>query len=279
MTTNIGSVIAPASASSKESSRMNMLITRERVAYVGLLGKPRERVFGSLTVYLALGAPFEIDVGTGNWQSAEMFVVAPDTPHRIMTSDRLIGVLLIEMETVDPDRLPGWLQPSMDAAQCLPGLEQLRQAFVAFRDGATEIADINEEFDHYFFGQQLERRRIDPRVAKVVDKISSEPCLLFGAEDCAEEVDLSFSRFLHLFKEELGTTFRCFRAWKRARSFLNYVNIATNLTDIALDIGYPDSSHFSHTVRRYWGLTPKDILAGSRRLAVVSYDRHQVAAA
>ena len=42
------------------------------------------------------------------------------------------------------------------------------------------------------------------------------------------------------------------------------------MTDIALETGYPDSSHFSHTVRRYWGLTPRDIIAGSRQLSVIN---------
>jgi AraC-like DNA-binding protein len=67
-------------------------------------------------------------------------------------------------------------------------------------------------------------------------------------------------------------TFRCFRAWKRARSFLAYVKLP-NLTDVALTIGYPDSTHFSHSIRNVYGLTPKDIRAGSRRLAIVANAR------
>ncbi|WP_309901090.1 hypothetical protein [Variovorax soli] len=37
---------------------------------------------------------------------------------------------------------------------------------------------------------------------------------------------------------------------------------------MALDTGYPDSTHFSHSIRQVYGLRPSDILAGSRRLAV-----------
>ena len=65
-------------------------------------------------------------------------------------------------------------------------------------------------------------------------------------------------------------TFRCFRAWKRARSFLSYVKLP-NLTEVALQIGYPDSTHFSHSIRNVYGLTPTDIRAGSRRLAIVTH--------
>ncbi|MDQ0073721.1 AraC-like DNA-binding protein [Variovorax boronicumulans] len=53
-----------------------------------------------------------------------------------------------------------------------------------------------------------------------------------------------------------------------ARSLLRYVRQTTTLTDIALDTGYPDSTHFSHSIRQVYGLKPSDILAGSRRLAL-----------
>jgi hypothetical protein len=72
----------------------------------------------------------------------------------------------------------------------------------------------------------------------------------------------------NLFKQEVGAPFRSFRTWKRARSLLHYVNRDANLAHVALDTGYPDSTHFSHSIRQVYGLKPKDIFAGSRRLAI-----------
>ena len=60
------------------------------------------------------------------------------------------------------------------------------------------------------------------------------------------------------------------RSPKRARSLLQYVvNQDSSLTDVALGAGYPDSSHFSHSIRQVYGLKPKDIFAGSRKLRVI----------
>jgi AraC-like DNA-binding protein len=55
-----------------------------------------------------------------------------------------------------------------------------------------------------------------------------------------------------------------------SRSLLYHVDQAAinGVRDIALDTGYPDSTHFSHSIRQVYGLRPSDILAGSRRLAV-----------
>ena len=85
---------------------------------------------------------------------------------------------------------------------------------------------------------------------------------------CAAEAGLSASRFLHLFKEETGISFRSFRAWKRARHLLHFANQDLNLAHLAQDIGYPDSTHFSHSIRRFYGLMPRAIFSGSRDLAI-----------
>jgi AraC-like DNA-binding protein len=79
---------------------------------------------------------------------------------------------------------------------------------------------------------------------------------------------------VHLFKEEIGMTVRAFCAWKRARCVLPSMTGPCNLTQLALEAGYPDSTHFSHSIRRIFGLRPRDILAGSRRLSLLCPASH-----
>ena len=98
-----------------------------------------------------------------------------------------------------------------------------------------------------------------------IGKFCGEPVT---AASCAAEAGLSPSRFLHLFKEETGISFRSFRAWKRARHLLHFANQDINLAHLAQDIGYPDSTHFSHSIRRFYGLKPRAIFSGSRDLAI-----------
>jgi AraC-like DNA-binding protein len=259
-----------ANQAGKQQPGKVMLITPDRVIYAGLLGRPQTREFGALTIYVSLGSPFQIQVGDGAWESVDMRVVQPGTPHQIATVDRTIGSLLIEPESLDPERLPAFLQPDKGGCDFPAVRTQLREALLALIEGRVQVDAIRMQSDLFFFGEVLPARRLEPRVATVVNRIRTQPCDCVSAEEFAQQIDLSFSRFLHLFKTEVGTTFRRFRAWKRARTFLAYVNTELNLTDIALETGYPDSSHFSHTVRRYWGLTPRDIIAGSRQLSVIN---------
>lgn len=247
-----------------------MILGPDRVAYAGLLGTPAVREFGCFTVYAALGRPISICREGAEWQSAELAVVPPYTPHRVATPERMIGVLMIEPERLDPARLPRFLQSGESFVLRDPALALgVQESFLRLMQGDYGHDLSGVDIDLLFFGRVLEERRLDPRIAAIVDRISREPHAQLPAEEGARLAGLSFSRFLHLFKAEVGATFRGFRAWKRARSFLGYANGAPSLTDVALEIGYPDSTHFSHSIRQVYGLRPKDIFAGSRDLAIV----------
>ncbi|WP_315862574.1 helix-turn-helix domain-containing protein [Phreatobacter aquaticus] len=122
--------------------------------------------------------------------------------------------------------------------------------------------------DEAVFGHALPKRDLDPRIARVLRAMADDPGSTQSAGEQAEMVNLSVSRFLHLFKEETGVPLRALRAWKRARHLLNFANESLNMAHLALDIGYPDSTHFSHSIRRFYGLKPRAIFSGSRELAI-----------
>lgn len=255
---------------SGDSSRGERLmwLTHERVFYAGLLGAAAERSLGGHGVYVSpTGQPMRIRIGGGAWQSGELLVVPPQVPHQVVSETPLILNLLIESESVDPARLPDFLQ-RCGAVEAPDFVHRVRAAHAQLLAAAGRESFDGLDFDTLFFGTPLAPRAIDARIRQVVARIVADPALPASAEECAASVQLSFSRFLHLFKQEIGVPFRAFRAWKRARSLLRHVRQSATLTDIALDTGYPDSTHFSHSIRQVYGLRPSDILAGSRRLAV-----------
>ncbi|WP_077003053.1 AraC family transcriptional regulator [Variovorax sp. KK3] len=246
-----------------------MWLTPSRVFYAGLLGATGPRSLGGHGVYVSpSGRPLRMRLAGGSWQSGELLVVPARVPHLVAAEGPMVISLLVESESVDPARLPALLR------QCGPAdapdfARRVRDGHarliaIAQREGLQGFPD----FDGLFFGATLAPPVLDPRIRAVVARINADPAAPSPAQACADAVGLSFSRFLHLFKEETGVTFRAFRAWKRARGLLHHVRRGGSLTDIALDTGYPDSTHFSHSIRQVYGLRPSDILAGSRRLAV-----------
>lgn len=246
-----------------------MWLGPSRVFYAGLLGATSQRSLGGHGIYVSpTGEPLRMRLAGGAWHSGELLVVPARVSHQVATENPLVLNLLLESESVDAARLPPFLRhcgpveaPAF-AQRVRDGHAQLLA--LARREGPAGFPD----FDALFFGAALAPPALDARIREAIARINADPAAPSPAEACAAAVGLSFSRFLHLFKAQTGVTFRAFRAWKRARSLLYHVDQPASLTDIALDTGYPDSTHFSHSIRQVYGLRPSDILAGSRRLAV-----------
>lgn len=254
-------------------SKRFMWLTPDRVLYVGMLGMPAVRTMGSVTVYMAEQGTMRVRINGGAWQTGSMAVVQPYVPHQVATDAQLVHVLKIEAETVDPSALPYPLA-ACGAVGELAFVQHVRDIVREMRGKGRDLNLNSLDFDTLFFGAPLALRSMDRRIQDVIDGIKRDPSVMAAAQNCAQSVHLSFSRFLHLFKEDVGVPFRSFRTWKRARSLLHYVNRNANLAHVALDIGYPDSTHFSHSIRQIYGLRPKDIFAGSRRLAIYEPVQH-----
>lgn len=238
-----------------------MLVTSSRIAYRSLFGKPGVRTFGAWVFYLSLDRPFEISVNGHPAYREHIALVPPYAPHRVATPDRELVQILIESETVDGD-------PALPDLIASPA--RRRETHTRLLDGFERPLRAPEAFDLHFFGHALPARALDPRIARAIGKINASHAGNLSAEACAADAGLSFSRFTHLFSSQTQTTFRRLRAWKRARGLMPMVGGANSLVDVALDAGYADSTHFSHSIRQFYGYTPRDIFAGSRRLAVVA---------
>jgi AraC-like DNA-binding protein len=245
-----------------------MVVTPTRVIYAGLLGSPSVRSLGSHTLYIAREHAFEISNPGEPAQSAFFAVVAPNEAHTIHSPERVIWKILVEPECIDVEELAHKLPRRIVSPDAT--YEQFRAAFIQWLSDSGALSNATDDsIDGAFFGGALESRKLDARISHAVELIRLHPCEQLLAAEGARISGLSFSRFIHLFTEQIGMPFRTFCAWKRARAVLSAVNSACNLTELALDAGYPDSSHFSHSIRRIYGLRPRDMVAGSRKLAVV----------
>jgi AraC-like DNA-binding protein len=249
-----------------------MLIMPERVFYAGLLGRPRERCSGGFNIYVAMEGGLWLTTADGRKRHGEMAAVLPNVRHTIASDYRSVLSIVIEPESVCPGVLED-LERRLTGPEGEAFIRRIRAAYCKLREHHSGDDFSSAEFDLLCLGEALPQRVLDPRVARAMIQIGrfcGEPVT---AASCAAEAGLSPSRFLHLFKEETGISFRSFRAWKRARHLLHFANQDINLAHLAQDIGYPDSTHFSHSIRRFYGLKPRAIFSGSRDLAIYSHGR------
>jgi AraC-like DNA-binding protein len=219
------------------------------------------RNVGAWTFYLALETPFELSEDGGPFVRLRFALVAPWMPHRLVTQDRDIGLIHVEPESVDGHSL----------VQELMGTSARREQTAAgVLRGFERTNGSADNFDVEFFGRPLKFSNLDPRILRIAEQIGRRDSPEMTGHRYAAAACLSFSRFMHLFSRELNTTFRRFRAWKRARRLLGMMGGTPSLVRVALDAGYADSTHLSRSVRRCWGYTPSAMFEGARRLAFIA---------
>ncbi len=169
---------------SGDSSRGERLmwLTHERVFYAGLLGAAAERSLGGHGVYVSpTGQPMRIRIGGGAWQGGELLVVPPQVPHQVVSEAPLILNLLIESESVDPARLPAFLQ-RCGAVEAPDFVHRVRAAHAQLLAAAGRESFDGLDFDTLFFGTPLAPRAIDARIRQVVARIVADPALPASAE-------------------------------------------------------------------------------------------------
>lgn len=246
-----------------------LVIGRDRLFYSGLAGNSKKpRKLGSFTLYFATDDVFQIDLGQG-WQSVQAALVEPYQTHRLLAPAGRIHNIGFEPENLSDDaqtRLSALVSTRRGSAALTKHVQETYKQLPHMlpRKGLSTAA-----FDHLFLGRELDPRPMDSRIRRVLQLMCDEvEDSTIAAEDYARKIGLSPSRFLYLFKLNTGVPFRSMRMWKRARRFLDHANSQHSLTDVALELGYPDSSHFSHSIRRTYGLKPRSIRQGSKHLKV-----------
>jgi AraC family transcriptional regulator len=98
---------------------------------------------------------------------------------------------------------------------------------------------------------------MDGRIQKVLDFIEKNLERHLSLAELAPLINLSDSRFRHLFTVETGVSPRVYLRklrLARARQFLDEGRL--NIDQIALKVGWQDRSHFERRFKQVYGVTP-----------------------
>jgi AraC-like DNA-binding protein len=107
----------------------------------------------------------------------------------------------------------------------------------------------------------FDQRKKDSRIALVVQALIISPDDDRQAQNWADQIGLSSSRFQHLFKEIVGVSFRRFRLWARMRMALKLTLSGASLTDSAMAAGLSSSAHLGAAFKDMFGITPSQLVS------------------
>lgn len=186
------------------------------------------------------GQPFEVEVAGVASRVKHVFIPSL-TPHQFLTEKGEFLTLLMDSDAAlrCQTQLAQWVDTLAKQPLTTELLEQL----------LAQLGMMNVNFD--------------PRVERTLATIRSSDALdALSAAQLAALTDLSESRFLHLFKAEVGVPLRKFIVWQKIRRAFQTLTEQPQLklTDVALQAGFYDAPHFANYVRENFGLSPSEIL-------------------
>ncbi len=109
---------------------------------------------------------------------------------------------------------------------------------------------------------------MDRRIELVIAKIKTDSAAAWDFAMLAALVNLSPSRFRHLFKQETGTTPAQYLKEVRLRRAAKLLrNTFLTIKQILKQVGLGSNAHFVHDFRKLYGITPTAYRRTTRRTA------------
>ncbi len=129
------------------------------------------------------------------------------------------------------------------------------------------VQHIETCFNDFRCSCEEENHLNDDRMIKAINYIVSESPRIVPVQEMADYCFLSPSRFLHVFREKTGITYRRAQLWVKLTQSLPTLGIK-NITQTAHEYGFTDSAHYSKTFKENFGFSPRHILKVSQFIQV-----------
>lgn len=116
---------------------------------------------------------------------------------------------------------------------------------------------------------------MDRRIELVITKLEADTSRAWDAPTLGKLVNLSASRFRHLFKQEIGTSPRQYLRelrFRKAEALL--ATTFLSIKEIAEGVGLVPVNHFMRNFKKRHGITPREYRIAARLSAQKSKKKH-----
>jgi AraC-like DNA-binding protein len=249
-------------------THLKLFLWPGKVLYFGPSPPLGQHLYGAVAIHVGIYRPFQIRINNGAAVECRCIVIPPGVSHEIDFGHNIHGKMFVEMDS--------------------PELQLVQKRFPYRTHNATTFHDASllncfrsiyeddpskDEIDarlNRLLGELPSTPAIDQRIQTAIDMMRNEPDRNFSNEYLAAAVNLSPSRFLHLFKIETGSPYRRFRRWKRLMTAAGQLCHADNMTHIALNNGFTDSAHFSNCFHQSLGVKPSFVFRAIKRFEIIA---------
>ena len=213
----------------------------------------------AVQIALTSGPAIRFRSESGDWQPYRGVIISPDYPHAFDGTGADVGHVFVEpesregralMERVGTTGIVHAVPEDLDST-----VPQLFSAWASTREPSAMVAAGQRVVSH-FAGGVDPASPVDDRVTRALAYIKGQIGKSITLDEVAESVNLSPSRFRHLFVAETGMALRPYILWLRFQRAWELIAAGHTLTSAAHGAGFADSAHLTRTSRRMFGIPP-----------------------
>lgn len=241
----------------------SLFLWNDRSFYIGSASDSTLHAIHDVTICVALHGSFRLWTSAG-WREFQAAIIPPDLPHIFDGRGARLILFYFPSEVLKSQRLlhcgdkPS-VVPQKTLSRILPVLRRYLDNGCASGEATEFCDDLTRELAR----ADSPRMTLDSRVARALECFQTNPTHRFTAAEISSEVNLSKSRFAHLFREQTGIPVRRYLLEVRLRRALLEIARGESLTASAYAADFADSAHLSRTFRRMTGIAPSSILKHS----------------
>lgn len=234
-----------------------------RTLFVGRVMEPIQFSQAAASLVVGLEGPVTVNVPDRKKPlQAHSLLLAPGTRATIESTGQTFGVCYLDALGRDHRMLSDSMRSVLTGVHLgIPSEVVLCQLFAELYHEPLPPIEAYALLEEGINPGRFDYPSADPRVEKVVAIIQAEVSRNLSVEELARQVNLSVSRLVELFRDQVGVPIRRYRQWHRLFVTFTDLKQGSTLTDSAIAAGFTDSAHLSHTARMTLGMKPSDILA------------------
>jgi AraC-like DNA-binding protein len=252
-----------------------LYLWEERTLFIGKLGQSLNLSQGAATLTLSLEGPILIESSdTKVCFESTSVLLKPGCSVNIDTRNQLVANCNLDVMGQDFESLSALsLDRGMGIYSNLSCENSFKTSLLDIYRNAEIPDKTNFEVNHLFKTCRIPNYKVDKRVLAAVDLIKQSIDTNISIENLAEFVNLSVPGLTKLFKKQTGVPIRRYRLWHRL--FVTAVEISRgkNLTDAAIDAGFTDLSHCTHTFNAMFGIKPSYFLARPEEIIIMTENK------
>ncbi len=225
-------------------------------------------------VQLVLGLENKFTIDTDNeTHQTKAVLLDSDIVHRLQGPKGVQALLLFENESKTAQKLKNVLKN--ETMLLLPEdsvSEHLKSGLKKLYMGKPDIDSAKVHLDlllSKLFSFSNEVQIVDPRIVKARALIDSLEVKKISADRISSMLSISETRFIHLFKKEVGIPFRKYLLWKRMLDSIRILIDRHDITWAAHEAGFSDSAHLARTFKDNFGVVLSEIFKNDRFVQVI----------